>query len=142
MRRYRFRLEQVRDVRRLQEEVALAAFQRAEREAADAARVAAARRERLAAEAAVAPSGSALVFVAGHERLARGAEAVEAAGQAVVEARRVAAMERAAWSEAARRVAALDRLDERQRDEHALDVLHHFERQVDDIVNARNRRDA
>lgn len=139
MNRYKFRLDQVRNVRRVQEDQALAAFLRAQRAAADAADAAANRRTRYDAESRVTPSGSTGLFVADHERLAWGAAAVEAASQALADARWAAGELRTEWSETARRVAALDRLDERLRAEHAVEAQRAFERQVDDIVVARGR---
>ena len=55
---------------------------------------------------------------------------------AVVEERR------AEWAEARRRVAALERLEERRRDEHAIEVRRAEDRLVDDLVVARHARGA
>lgn len=141
MKRYRFRLEQVRNVRRAQEDLSLAAMRHAEREAAQAAEAAEARRARYERESAPLAQAVAGSFVADHERLARAAAAVEAAARSLAEARAAADDRRADWSEAARRVAALDRLDDRKRGEHGADFLRDLDRQVDDIVVARRRAD-
>lgn len=141
MNRYRFRLEQVRKVRRVQEDLALAALRSAEQAAALAADASIARMGRYDGESGPTPAGPAGSFVADHERLARAASAVEAAGRALAEARTAAAEHRTAWSGAARRVAALDRLDDRQRAEHGLSERRAFERQIDDIVVAKGRAD-
>lgn len=141
MKRYRFRLEQVRNVRRVQEDLSLAAMRHAEREVARAAEAATARRARYDREATPPEGGVSGSFVADHERMARAAAAVEAAGRALGAARAEADVRRASWSEAARKVAALDRLDERKLGEHNLDHLRDMDRQVDDIVVARRRAD-
>ena len=141
MKRYRFRLEQVRNVRRVQEDLSLADMRHAEREAAIAAEEATARRARYDGESTPLAQAIAGSFVADHERLARAAAAVEAAGRSLAEARAAADVRRAEWSEAARKVAALDRLDERQRVEHAVDHARDMDKQVDDIVVARKRGD-
>jgi flagellar export protein FliJ len=141
MKRYRFRLEQVRNVRRVQEDLSLAAMRHAENEAAQAAEAAAARLARYARESAPLAEAIAGSFAADHERLARAAAAVEAAGRALGEARAQADARRGEWSDAARRVAALDRLDERKRGEHAVEAVRDGDRLVDDIVMARKRAD-
>lgn len=140
MKRYRFRLEQVRNVRRVQEDLALAALRDADRGATAAADAEAARTERFLAESGPTPAGQSGSFVADHERLARAASAVEAAGLALSTARLAAAEQRTEWSGAARRVAALDRLDDRHRTDHGLGEQRAFEREIDDIVVARRLR--
>ena len=139
MKRYRFRLESVLRVRRLQEDVARGALA----EATAAVTVAEtnvtsalAWLERLRTQPV--PSGPGaweshrrVQLAAADELAARGAEL----DLALAERR----ARQAALAEARTRVRALERLDERRRAEHELEAARQDERVVDDLVTARFR---
>ena len=141
MKRYRFRLEPVLRVRRNEEDAARGAL------LAATATVAAQERlleERTAAYArALAPTGSSSV-----PDFQRSQQRREALGAAVVDQRRrleqaVQDREtaRLAWSEAAARVGALERLDERARAEHRLAEQREDDLVTDELVVARHGRE-
>lgn len=140
MRRYRFRLEPVLRVRRMQEDAA-----RGELLAATAAiRV---QEQRLAErteayELSLKPSETQTCadFLFEQSRRSSFAAAVlEQRGQ-VREAQTQAAQAREAWSEAAARVGALERLDERQRSEHTAQMQKEDELTTDELVVSRHGR--
>jgi flagellar FliJ protein len=142
LKRFRFRLEQVLRVRRLQEDLARAALQHAHRDARTAADAVNARIE--AYGAAARPEGtqtydtfnqmqSHLDHAAGAITVARG---IYAHAVAAVDERR------AEWAAARQRVAALERLEERRRDEYAIEARRAEDRLVDDLVVARHARGA
>jgi flagellar FliJ protein len=122
MKKYRFRLDAVLRVRRIEEDRAaadLAAANRAVREAeAELDR----RLEHYRAiEVAQVPIGSA-TFLAERDHRSHAATGVVAAGAAKISAEAEAERMRGIWSAAAMRVRALERLDERRREEHEIDV--------------------
>ena len=131
MTRYRFRLETVRRVRRVQEDLAIGAWRLAQGElrAADVALEAATDRYRSRS----LPIGvmRANDLIAQHEEMSRAADFVVSS-----QVRRAAASSkvddrRADWSVAAQRVAGLDKLDERARTDHTL-AAHRSEAVIDD----------
>lgn len=140
MKRYRFRLEPVLRVRRTQEEHARGQLL--------AAQAAVATQEQLLVErgdaysAALTPSGrqerADFLAVQAH-RSALGAAVLEQRRR-VMEAGEDAAQARLAWSAAAVRVGALERLDERARAEHAARSLKEDELITDELVVARHGR--
>jgi flagellar FliJ protein len=142
LKRFRFRLEQVLRVRRLQEDMARAELMHAHREA----RAAADRVNSRIAEYANAPRPSgeqaydAFNRVQFHLDNAAGAITVARAGYqhalGVVDDRR------ADWAAARQRVAALERRETRRRDEHAVEARRDDDRLVDDLVVARHSRGA
>jgi flagellar export protein FliJ len=140
MKKYRFRLEQVLRVRRLEEERARAAVLVARREAdVSAGRV----RDRIAAyhsfEPAAGPVASARLLADRALHTLR-ADAVEVARGREAEAWKVVADRLQVWSGAAQKVAALERLDERRRADHALAARREDDLVVDDLVTVRFAR--
>ena len=119
MNRYRFRLETVRRVRRVQEDLAIGAWRIAQGElrAADGAVDSALDHYRSHAVAAGAMTATA--FLAGHERSSRAAELVISSQAARTLASCAVDERRADWSVAAQRVAGLDKLDEHKRNAHS-----------------------
>ena len=142
MKRYRFRLESVLRVRRLQEDVARGELARASAAVTAAEDAVTAGRDwlrRLGAEPA--PSGPSAWEARRQIMLSAADEIDDRVGDvqiAVIErqARRVA------LGEARTRVRALERLDERRRVEHDLEAGRQEERVVDDLVTSRFRPDA
>jgi flagellar export protein FliJ len=137
MRRYRFRLEPVLRVRRQEQDAARAAVLAATARTDAEAEALAERDRAYAAGAADLAPRSAADFV--HAQAHRAA-----LGRAVLEQRRRLAsadehlaQTRAGWTAAATRVGALERLDARQRAEHAARALREEEMVVDDLVVSR-----
>ena len=137
MNRYRFRLESVLRVRRIEEDRAVAALAESLRDLTaaeerlerrfDAYRDAERRTESMSIEE----------LLRNRDRLANLAASVVAAGTARLEASVVVDERRAEWSAAAMRVSALERLDERRRDEHRLEANRQEIIEADDMVIAR-----
>ena len=142
MKRFRFRLEQVLRVRRLQEDMARAELMHAHREA----RAAADRVNSRIAEYSNAPRPSGeQAYDEFHRiqfRLDNAAGAVTVARAGYRHALGVVDDRRADWAAARQRVAALERLEDRRRDEHAIEVRRADDRLVDDLVVARHSRGA
>ncbi|HTL86900.1 MAG TPA: flagellar FliJ family protein [Acidimicrobiia bacterium] len=140
MKRFRFRLEQVLRIRRLQEDQARAALLAAHHDAHLAAtRV----EQRLATYAERAFPEGPQTYEAFEQTLFMldsAAGAVELARIAHRESLDVVDDRRADWAATQRRVAALERLEERRREEHALHARRDEDRLVDDIVVARYGR--
>jgi flagellar export protein FliJ len=142
MKRFRFRLEQVLRVRTIQEDRAraeLLAANRAAHEAAaheEARRVEYDRRERPAGTQPIVDFERTMFL------LDTAAGAVTVAREAHREALAVVDERRADWTAARRRVAALERLEDRRRAEHALEVRRMEDQLVDDLVVARHARGA
>ena len=140
MKRYRFRLETVLRVRRREEETARALLA--------AATAAVSAQERLlveretAYENALNASGlqPCADFLYEQQSRSAHASAVLEQRQRVREAYDDAARVRSAWSAAAARVGALERLDERQRSEHAAQALKEEELTTDELVVSRHGR--
>ena len=142
MKRYRFRLEAVLRVRRLQEDAARGAL--ADATAAVARAEAEEGRARAwldALRAQPAPDGPAawdaqrrVQLAAADELSSRGSDVAHARAEQQARQRELAA--------ARTRVRALERLDERRRAEHAREVARHEERAADDLVTSRYRRPA
>lgn len=140
MKRYQFRLAQVLRVRRIEEErerAALLAKRRQELEATMRAD------ERQTAYASV---GAVPVALPAHRFLVeRGRREIAAASlaAAIAERQMAAAATVAAqvdWSRSAQRVSALERLEERARDEYQLEIRRDEDAAVDDLVVFRTRR--
>jgi flagellar export protein FliJ len=138
VKRYAFRLQQVLDVRRSEQDVAragvLAATVRAGTEAS-----ALADRDRAYAERlnAPVPAGAAEFLYEQAHRAALG-HAVLEQRRRLLDAEHEVEAARAVWTAAATRVGALERLDERQRAEHAARALREDELIVDDLVVSRH----
>ncbi len=140
MKRFRFRLEHVLRVRRVQEDIArgaLMAAQHAAREAADRLN---ARIEEYGA--ASRPNGAQTydAFNRMQFRLDNAAAAITVARAEYHQSLDVVEARRADWTAARQRVAALERLETRRRDEHAIEVRRAEDRLVDDLVVARYAR--
>jgi flagellar export protein FliJ len=139
MKRYHFRLEQVLRVRRTQEELERAALLAANQEfRVRTGREAVALERhglRLVAGATTPEPTAALLRRRFLEESS--ARSVTLARAAVHEAGLNAAARRQAWAEAARRVAILERLDERRRAEHAAEAARQEALEVDDLVVSR-----
>lgn len=138
MKQYRFRLATVLRVRRAEEETAKLDL----RAANVALREAVAERDRAkqryeAAAASSAAVGSVEELHA--HRLEAGllAEQVAAAERLAMERTGTAVLAQARWSKAAKRVAVLERLDARRREEHAAEERQAEVALVDDLVSAR-----
>lgn len=141
MKRYRFRLEQVLRVRRIEEERALAALLDAERRTVAADTTVAAELARYRAVATPGDGAAPTVgFLAERSRAGATAATLLAAGHAAAAARTEAASSRQGWQTAAQRVSALERLDERRRADHALESARDEERSTDDLVTGRAAR--
>lgn len=140
MRRFRFRLDHVLRVRRLQEDQARAALLAANRAAHDAG----ARVEARLAEYATRRFPDGVQSYESFERalflLDSAASAVEVARAGHREALGVVAERRDDWAGRRRRVAALERLEARRRSEHEIEMRRAEDRLVDDLVVARHAR--
>ena len=140
MRKFKFRLEQVLRVRALQEDQARGELMVANR----AAQAAATRVENRLTEykSRSLPKGAQSYesFERALFMLDSAAGAVDVARLAHRETLEVVAARRAEWTVARRKVAALERLEERRREEHAIEVRRAEDRLVDDLVVARHGR--
>lgn len=137
MKKYRFRLEVVLRVRRIEEERAMGELLLANRALADAD---AELERRLDHYREVAqPTGSLphaeYLKVRSLQDVA--AAGVVAAGAARLMAEAEADRKRDLWAAAATKVRALERLDERRRDEHAAEVLHQETIVLDEVATSR-----
>ena len=138
MKRFRFRLEQVLRVRRIQEDQAKAELLTANRNA----HLAAVRVEERIAEynSRALPEGaqSYEAFDLAVFKLDAAAGAIDVARTEHRAALDVVDEQRAAWSAARRRVSALERLEERRRAEHDFEMRRAEDQLVDDLVVARH----
>lgn len=140
MKRYRFRLDTVLRVRQVEEDRARGELALANRALADADALL---EDRIDHYGAVPHPDAPLpmaAFLASRDRQEWAARAVVTAGTARLVADAQVAVRRDEWSAAATRVAALERLDERRREEHRLESQRQEGLEVDDIVVARARR--
>jgi flagellar biosynthesis chaperone FliJ len=137
MKRYRFRLEQVLRVRRLQEEQARNEVGLARRAAEAAMAERRARSDAYQQRIEDTGPASTTVFLTRRAIGGYAARSVVESEVAEREAMAASAARLAAWSVAAGRVTALERLDERRRDEHRSEALREQEKAVDDLVLAR-----
>jgi flagellar export protein FliJ len=140
MKRYINRLQRVLDIRRIQEEQAKAEVM-ASRHAAAVAEVAARQRSENYARREI--TVGAVPFI--HHRMDRTLHELQALAVLDAEERVVVAHQQVVrsltlWSSAARRVEALERLDERRREEHQIEADREAEREVDDLVTGRAGR--
>jgi flagellar protein FliJ len=142
LKRFRFRLDQVMRVRRLQEDMARAELLGANRAAHDAAVRVHERLDEYSSREFPDGTQSYENFERALFMLDSAAGAVDVARIDHREALVVVDERRADWAAARRRVAALERLEVRRRDEHALEMRRAEDRLVDDIVVARHVRQA
>lgn len=140
MKRYRFRLEPVLRVRRIEEDVARGELAAAQVQLAEAdARLAetASRYEGRATPGGPAPATS---WLAGRAVVDLAAASVLAAGSQRAEASEQLDARRQVLGQARQAVSALERLDERHRDEHAIEFRRDEDATVDDLVTSRHAR--
>lgn len=140
MKRYAFPLDPVLRVRRIAEDQAKSAFAVAEMQRAEAEQVAA---RRLAAHRAPQPGGSSMSatsFLAAREQHERTADALLGAQRDARAADVAAEATRRSLIAARGAVTALEKLDERRREEHAKEVLRQETVEADDLVTGRRRR--
>ncbi|MDQ2650651.1 MAG: flagellar FliJ family protein [Actinomycetota bacterium] len=140
MKRYRFRLEQVLRVRAVQED--LAASELAMARAAEAAAVASAEARLATIAARPRPAGSMSGAELATQRILWDAELGALAGARSLVSERAAgtSVARDEWMGARQRVRALEVLDERQRDDHAVAADRDDAARVDDLVVSRFAR--
>jgi flagellar export protein FliJ len=140
VKRYRFRLEQVLRVRRMQEEAARGHLLAATAEVAEQQEQLAARTdayEKLLMPSDVLPCAD---FLLEQSRRAGFAAALLEQRHRVRSAQEQVDRARTAWSETAARVGALERLDARQRSEHQAESQKEDELTTDELVVARHGR--
>lgn len=140
VKKYRFRLETVLRVRRIQEEQARYALLAANRAVLEAAQEVATRRETLDDHTVVAVPTTHDGFMASHYRGELLAGAVRTAAAREIEALDVQVDKRDAWGEQAQRVASLERLDERTHELYRVEANRDELKTVDDIVTGRYAR--
>ncbi|HEX4776256.1 MAG TPA: flagellar export protein FliJ [Acidimicrobiia bacterium] len=139
MKRYRFRLDSVLRVRRIQEERARAELLSANQAVAAAQTHLQQRIAHLEELPKSAKVASTPAFLANQARLASIASSISMARAAREVAAHAADEKRVAWQVTAQRVEGLERLDERDRDEHALETQRAADQEVDDLVVSRFR---
>lgn len=139
MKRYRFRLDSVLRVRRIQEERARAELLSANQGVVAAQRHLGQRIAHLEELPKSAKIASTPAFLANQARLASIASSISMARAAREVAEHAADERRVAWHVTARRVEGLERLDERDRTEHALEAQRAADQEVDDLVVSRFR---
>jgi flagellar protein FliJ len=141
VKRYRFRLESVLRARRAQEELARQELARANLRL----RAAVARRDdeeaRYRALVERPARGDRTDFLEDRAQAELAAATLNGARRTAEDVAVAAAVRHAAWRETAQRVAALERLDERRRDEHALEASRAEVNELDDMTSARWARD-
>ncbi len=140
MKRFKFRLDQVLHVRRVQEDQARAALLTANRDAHLAAARVDERLDDYAGRGLPYGPQSFATFERAVFLLDAAAASVEAARATHREALAVVELRRAGWTDARRKVAALERLEARRRTEHAIEVQRSEDQLVDDLVVARHAR--
>ena len=122
MNRYRFRLETVRRVRRVQEDLAIGAWRMAQGELRTAERALDVATDHYRSRSFVGSVLRANDLIAQHDAMSRAADMVVSSQVRRSTASAIAEHRRAEWSAAAQRVAGLDKLDERARTDHTLAV--------------------
>lgn len=140
MNRYHFRLEPVLRVRRIEQDSARAAMVAAGRELDDAEGVLHRSFERYESLPGTAGGQPATSWMAQRTRSGHTAASVVAAGVSRELAAARVDVQRDEVRAARRRVAALERLDERRRDEHALEAQREEAAEVDELVTTRHGR--
>ena len=142
MKRYEFRMEKILRVRRMQEDAARAAVAQARSLEKSAVEKLEAARRHCEALGTEVPATSTTQFLALRDRGDFRAQAVGLAG----ERRRSAADQTAgavnSWHVTHRRVDALERLDERRREDYSVEAQRDEDALVDEIVTTRVRRSA
>ena len=139
MKRYQFRLEKVMKVRRIQQDQARAGVVEARRRADEAVAESARRLDAYATCPAPSTAVPAAAFLAARALHELKAQALVIARDGEEAAWEVVSLRLDEWSDAARRVSALERLDARRREEYALELRRDEDAQVDDLVVSRAR---
>jgi flagellar FliJ protein len=142
LKKFRFRLEQVLRIRRVQEDMARAVLMHANHDARAAADVVNARIEDYSAAARPSGAQSYEMFNKLQAHLDNAAGAIVVARANYQQALRVVEQRRTEWAAAQQRVAALERLEDRRRDEYAIELRRAEDKEVDDLVVARHARGA
>ena len=142
MKRYKFRLGQVLHVRQVQEERERSELMATKRAEAAAAAAADERREAYEAGHRDLPALPAQRFLAERGRREVAAATLAAAVADLQMASTRAAAQQVAWAAAAQRVNALERLDERKREEHGIEARRAEDAVADELVVSRYRRKA
>ena len=139
MKRYEFRMAKVLRVRRLQEDAARAgvAVARSAERAAEAAVTES--QEHYRGLASDLPPGSATDFLGQRDRVAFRATGVRLAEGRLSTATDATAQAVAGWRVTHQRVEALERLDERRREDHDVELRRFEDAAVDEIVVSRAR---
>jgi flagellar export protein FliJ len=141
MRKFKFRLQSVLRVRRIQEDIARAGLLNANAAAREAGRVVDARVVRYRDMERPAGLQHEPEFALTWFTLDAAAGAVDVARERQLEAVATVVERRAEWSEATMRVAALERLEERQRALHTTEIKRDEDRVTDDLVVSRYARE-
>ena len=139
MKKYRFRFGSVLRIRQLEEEQARAAMVEAQRELDAATGALHARLEAVSVATSPGRTWVSADFQEDRTHLTRHADAVAAARSAEANALAVFRTSRTAWEDAASRVRALERLDERQREDWVLDTTRNAQQLTDEIATTRFR---
>jgi len=138
MKKFRFRLEKVQRVRRIQEELARAELQAANRAVAEAERVKMERFDRYQARDDLFGESSLDGFMTARTLKEAAAYSVLDGVAKTEETRGVALERRDDWIGARSRVDALERLESRRRDEHSAEWIREQQELVDEIVVTRH----
>lgn len=141
MKQYRFRLATVLRVRHVQEEQARYALLEANRAVLQAAEELELRRDVLSEKTALPAATEHATFIAQREQADRLAAAVRTAAGREIEALDIQRDKRDEWGQRAQRVASLERLDERAREEHRIEANRDEMKLVDDLVTSRFGRE-
>lgn len=141
MKRYRFRLEQVARVRRIQEEQARSQLLVARQRLIDAGADLSHRIDRLDGRPSRGGHVTPGRFRADRTQEELLAQAVTAARLAEANARLLVGQRVDEWSAAAREVSTLERLDARARAEHEAETGREEQRELDDLVTSRRAAD-
>lgn len=139
MKRYEFRMAKVLRVRRLQEDAARAGVAVARSAERDAETAVAASQEHYRGLAGNAAATSATDFLGQRDRVAYRATGVRLAEGRLSTATDATAQAVAGWRVTHQRVEALERLDERRRDDYGVELRRFEDAAVDEIVVSRAR---
>ena len=142
MKRYEFRMQKVLRVRRLQEDAAragIAVARTAEQRASDAV---VGSYDHYRALSTLAPATTAAAFLGLRDQVTYRATSVRLAEGNLHVAAEATAEAVSTWHVSHRRVEALERLDERRRDEHEIEARRAEDAAVDEIVVSRARSQA
>ncbi len=137
MNRYRFRLESVLRVRRAEEELARQELARANARLRAAMEIHRVEAQRYGELRTLSGELDSVAFMSERAYAELAAATVEAARQVMDAAAAEAAARYVSWTEAARLVAALERLDDRRRAEHRIEEQRAEVAESDDMTSAR-----